>query len=104
MTLLESAQPYLKDLEKRALTLRKLAQILQCNESYLSRLLKNHVKRTQSSTKAREKAHVLFESRKQMREKHAALVANGSKSLKKAAADARCSQRTLRRYIHNLKD
>lgn len=104
MNLLEQTRPYFEQLEKRVLTIRKLAQILQCNESYLSRTLSGHVKRAESTTKTREKAHVLFKCRQQMREKHALLVKNGSKSLRKAAADARCSQRTLRRYILNLKD
>ena len=51
MNLLERAQPYIADLEKRALTIRALAQLLGCNECYLSRALSGHVKRTESSTK-----------------------------------------------------
>lgn len=101
MTILDRAQPYIADLEKRALTIRALAQLLDCNECYLSRLLSRRIKRAESSTKARKNRHKLFESRKEMRQKHADLVANGSKSLKKAAADARCSERTIRRYVDN---
>jgi AraC-like DNA-binding protein len=103
MTILDRAQPYLADLEKRALTTRALADLLGCHECYLSRLLAGRIKRTESSTKARKNRHKLFESRKEMRQKHADLVANGAKSLKKAAADARCSERTIRRYIDKLR-
>lgn len=102
MNLLERAQPYIADLEKRALTIRALAQLLGCNECYLSRALSGHVKRTESSTKSRQKRTKLFNSRKEMREKHALLVKTGVKSLKKASADARCSQRTIRRYVDKL--
>lgn len=99
MNLLDRAQPYFDQLEKRVLTISALAKLLQCNENYLSRLLSVHLKRCQSSTKTREKLKLLFETRKQMRKKHADLVRNGSKSLKRAAADARCSERTIRRYM-----
>lgn len=102
MNLLERAQPYIDELEKRALTIRALAEILTCNESYLSRTLSGHLKRSQSSTKERQKRKEMSFCRKQMRQKHAVSVKSGGKSLKKAAADARCSERTIRRYIKNL--
>lgn len=102
MTLLEQAQPYLEALEQRKLTVRALASILNCNESYLSRILSNRVQRIESQAKIRQKHSKLFALRKEMRKKHAILVKSGKKSLKKGAADAKCSERTLRRYIASI--
>jgi AraC-like DNA-binding protein len=102
MTILERAQPYIPALEARELTIRALAEMLDCHECYLSRTLKGHLNRAESSTKLRKKQAKLFESRKEMRQRHAFLVKSGAKSLKKGAADARCSERTLRRYLAAL--
>lgn len=102
MTLLERCAPYIEALEARELTIRALAEMLGCNECYLSRTLSGHLNRVESTTKLRKKQAKLFESRKEMRQKHANLVKKGLKSLKKGAADARCSERTLRRYIDAL--
>ncbi len=102
MTILERAQPHLQALEQRLLTVRALATMLGCNESYLSRVLSGHVQRVESPAAVRKKRSKLAQMRKKMREKHALLVKTGRKSLKKGAADAKCSERTLRRYISLL--
>ena len=102
MTILERCEPYIQALEAREMTIRALAEILGCNECYLSRTLSGRLKRTESTTRLRKKQSKLFESRKEMRQRHAFLVKTGLKSLKKGAADARCSERTLRRYIAAL--
>lgn len=104
MKLLERAQPYIEALEARRLTIRALALLLGCSESYLSRLLSGRLKRVQSTTKTRRLRTKLLESRREMRKKHANLVKNKQKSLKKASADAKCSERTMRRYIAALED
>jgi AraC-like DNA-binding protein len=102
MTILDRAQPYIPTLEAREITIRALAKILGCHECYLSRALQGHLNRVESSTKLRRKQAKLLESRKEMRQRHALLVKSGAKSLKKGAADARCSERTIRRYVANL--
>ena len=102
MDTLERAQPYLPELNARTLTIRRLAELLKTNESYLSRLLKPHLNRVVSTTELREKRSKLAESRRFMREKHANLVKNGQESLKKGAFYCKCSERTLRRYIAKL--
>lgn len=102
MSITERAKPYLSDLEARKLTLRALAELLDCNESYLSRLLSSKLKRVQSTTEYRRKRSELLQMRQQMRRKHALLVKKGHKSLARAAADARCSQRTMRRYVSEV--
>lgn len=99
MTILDRARGYILNVEERTLTIRELAEILGCNECYLSRTLKPHLNRVESSTKSREKARKLAESRREMRKRHAIAVNLGLKSLKRAAADARCSERTIRRYM-----
>lgn len=104
MNILDRAEPYRDALEKRALTIRALAGILGCNESYLSRVLSPTLKRVESTTKLRGKQQKLTESRRLMREKHAFMVLNGQKSLKRAAADARCSEKTIKRYMERLSD
>ena len=102
MNILDRAQAYRDQLEKRALTIREVAQLIGCNECYLSRVLSPTLHRQESSTKTRKKQAKLVESRREMRKRHAFLVKSGQKSLKKAAADARCSERTIRRYIEAL--
>lgn len=102
MSILDDAEPYRDRLEKRALTIRAVAEILGCSESYLSRVLSPTLKRTESTTKKRKKASLMREMRGLTKEKHAFLVKTKQKSLKRAAADARCSERTIRRYIEKL--
>jgi AraC-like DNA-binding protein len=101
MTVRERALTYLEALNSRSITLREVAHALQCNECYLSRVLSPLLNRIQSAHSKRKARSKLAESRKQMREKHANLVKVGQKSLKRGAADARCSERTIRRYIAN---
>lgn len=104
MKIFDRAQPYVQALENRELTIRKLAGMLGCSESRLSRVLSGHLKRVQSTTKTRQLRTKLLESRREMRKKHAILVKSKQKSLKRAAADAKCSERTMRRYIGALED
>lgn len=103
-TVLEHALAFKTLIENRTLTLRQLAVNLETNESYLSRILKNHIKKVPSSTKSRQKQQELVEIRRFLREKHAKLVISREKSLKRAAADARCSERTLRRYMEKIRN
>ena len=102
MNTLDRARPYFAQLEKRALTLKKLAEVLKCNVCYLSRLVSPHLQRVESGHKLRQKRSKLHESRKEMRKRHAVLVKLKQKSLKKGAADAKCSERTLRRYVSKV--
>jgi AraC-like DNA-binding protein len=102
MTILERAKPYIPDLEARRVTVRDLANLLGCHETHLSRVLKGHVKRVKSAHQVRLSRSKLARARKEMRKKHAFAVKNGEKSLKKAAADAKCSERTIRRYMKEL--
>lgn len=99
MTVEERAKPFISDLESRKLTIRALAKLLDCSESYLSRVLSGKLKKVESTTEYRRKRKELRECRQKMREKHALLAKKGHKSLARAAADARCSQRTMRRYM-----
>jgi transcriptional antiterminator len=102
MNLLERCEPYRAALEERALTIRDLAKILGCSESYLSRTLSPTLNRKESSTESRKKSHLLSEIRALMRKKHALLVKTGQKTLKRAAKDCRCSERTIRRYLEKV--
>jgi AraC-like DNA-binding protein len=102
MTVLDRALEHLDALNARELTLRELARMLDTNESYLSRILAGHLKRVESTTELRKKTSELAQSRRFMREKHANLVKSGQESLRKAAFHAKCSQRTIRRYIQKL--
>jgi AraC-like DNA-binding protein len=102
VTLLQQALTYIEALDKREITLRAVAEALQCNESYLSRVLKPHRNTQESAYSKRQKHAKLLESRREMRKRHAFSVKSGHKSLKKGAADARCSERTLRRYMERL--
>ena len=102
MSLIDDAEPYRQLLEERKITLREVAAALGCSESYLSRVLSPTLQRVESSTKKREKQAKLTQGRQEMRKRHALLVKNGQKSLKKGAADAKCSERTLRRYIDKV--
>jgi AraC-like DNA-binding protein len=99
MSVLKDVEPYLPALRARETTLREVAEAIDCSPSYLCRLLSGTLKRVQSSTKTRQKRKELVGIRRQMRRKHAISVLSGEKSLKRAAADARCSERTMRRYV-----
>jgi AraC-like DNA-binding protein len=102
-TIVEKAERFRTRLEKRTITLREVASTLACNESYLSRLFSPTLNRVESSSELRKQASEVKEYRTKLREKHALLAANRQKTLRKAAADARCSERTMRRYIAKVK-
>jgi AraC-like DNA-binding protein len=99
MQLKHRVKPYLPALERRELTLRKLAEILETNETYLCRLLKPDLKRAQSSTIYRRNRSVLKKTREKYRELLALQVKNKVLDLETAAAEANCSVRTLYRYL-----
>lgn len=101
-TIAERAERFRKRLEARKITLREVAEQLGCNETYLCRVFSHSLQRVESSTSLRAKRAKLAQSRREMREKHANLVISRRKSLEKAAADAKCSVRTMRRYVARL--
>jgi AraC-like DNA-binding protein len=102
MSALDRAKPYFKALENRTMTVRTVARLIACNESHLYRALKGKLNKVKSANSVRKSRSKLAKARKEMRERHAFLVKTGQKSLKKAAADAKCSERTIRRYMEGL--
>jgi DNA-directed RNA polymerase subunit F len=51
---------------------------------------------------SRESAQKLVESRRELRIREAKKVMNGSKTLTAAAKTAKCSERTMRRYVEKV--
>lgn len=89
---------------QRLMTAREAAQHLNCNEQYLCKLLKEQgVKRIPGITTAhRAKMGALFKSRRDFRKLLAAQVKAHSKTIKQAAKEGRCSERTIYRYLDEL--
>lgn len=104
MTVSTRALTYVDALNRREITLREVANLIGCNECYLSRVIGPLLNRVESAYSQRKKRSKMAECRRLMRKKHAFLVKTGQKSLKRGASDARCSERTLRRYIASLED
>jgi AraC-like DNA-binding protein len=99
MQLKHRVKPYLPAIERRELSLRKLAEILETNETYLCKVLKPTLKRSQSSTIYRRNRSVLKKTREKYRELLAIQVKNRLLDVETAAAEANCSVRTLYRYL-----
>lgn len=92
-----------KALENRTMTNEEVAAKLQVNASYLSTVFNSlSSKKRGEVALQRENAHKLVEARRQLRIREAKKVCNGTKSLEKAAKDAKCSERTMRRYVERV--
>lgn len=100
---LESSPALLKALENRTLTNAEVATTLDVNESYLSTVFNTISQKKRGEVALqREADHDLAESRRQLRIREAKKVTAGKKTLDKAADAAKCSTRTMRRYIEKI--
>lgn len=103
-TLRERLTPQIiEDLKTRKRTNREVAAQLGVHEDYLSQVFnaKTHRERGKVALQ-REQTHELVEARRRMRLREAQKVVDGLKTLEKAAKTARCSERTMRRYVLEL--
>jgi AraC-like DNA-binding protein len=93
------------DLKHRRVTDAQLAEQLGVNEKYLNYVFNSVLKQRRIRGKVsekRENERKLVLARRQMRIKQAKKVLNGRISLEKAAKDANCSTRTMRRYVERV--
>lgn len=92
-----------KALEDRTMTNAQVAALLDVHPSYLSTVFNTISRKKRGGTReAREWMHELVQARREMRIREAKKVAAGKKTLEKAAKDANCSERTIRRYIEKV--
>jgi transposase len=90
----------LEKLRLRKLTNAEAAEQLGVSESYLSRTVATIQRKEPGKTlAARKAAHALAVQRRQHRERLAKEVKNGVLDVDAAAARAKCSVRTMSRYV-----
>lgn len=81
----------------------EVAALLGVHPRYLSMVFNKLAKRNRGKVvKEREENAELVAARRELRIREAKKVKNGTKTLAKAAKAARCSERTMRRYIEQV--
>lgn len=90
-----------KQIANRDLTAREAAKLLDINENYLCKLLKDQgIKRIPGiTTTHRKKIADLTKSRKDFRKLLVAQVKGRSKTIAQAAKEGKCSERTIYRML-----
>lgn len=93
-------KPLLQKLRERKLTNAEAAAQLDVSISYLSRVVAAIQRKEPGKTmQARRAAHALVTQRRQHRERLAREVKNGNLDVNAAAKRAKCSIRTMERYV-----
>lgn len=99
MALVDKVKPYIAAIEARQLSIKRAAEILKTDPTYLCKVLKPILKRKQSTTIYRKNRTILKKSRGKFREMVALEVRAGRISVEIAAETANCSVRTIYRYL-----
>lgn len=95
----------LERLRTRQMTNKEAAALLNVNASYLSFVFNQLDSRNPGEVSVnRLWLKKLMAARRDVKLREAKFVIDGHKSLQQAAKKARCSERTMRRYIEVLKD
>lgn len=97
--------PIVKALKERHMSNAEAAQKLDVNANYLSNVFNTIAKRNKGVVTAhREAMRDLVAARRAVRLREAEKVLNFSRKLSHAAKIANCSERTIRRYVHEIKE
>lgn len=95
----------IEKLVSREMTNAQAAKMLGSSENYLGFVFNQVLDKRREKGKiaqSRENAKKLVEARRDMRIREAKKVINGIKDLAKAAKTAKCSERTMRRYVEKI--